>query len=164
MEGNRNIILMQPGEGRSFSLVGDIYTFKAVGEETGGAYALFEFLIPPQSGSPPHIHHREDETFYVLEGELTFHIEDLKIVVPSGGFVHAPKGIPHSFKNEGTTPVKTLTSAVPAGLEKFFEEVGYLITDKGASVPVTQREQIEKMIEVGPKYGIEILPQPLAVS
>lgn len=149
---------MPTGEGRSFSVVGDIYTFKAVGEDTGGAYSLFEFFIPPQSGSPPHIHNREDETFYILEGELSFQLGDQKIVLPPGSFVHAPKGIPHCFKNEGTTPVKTLTSVVPAGIEKFFEEVGYPVTDKDTPVPVTPADQIKKMLEVAPKYGMEILP------
>lgn len=158
MKKTSNSILMSPGEGRSFSVVGDIYTFKAVGEDTNGTYALFEFYIPPQNGSPPHIHHREDETFYILEGELTFQIEDRKVVVPSGSFLHAPKGVPHSFSNEGTVPVKTITSVVPAGLEKFFEEVGYPVTDKDTPVPVTPDEQIAKMLEIAPKYGMEILP------
>jgi mannose-6-phosphate isomerase-like protein (cupin superfamily) len=158
MKKTSNSILMSPGEGRSFSVVGDIYTFKAVGEDTNGTYALFEFYIPPQNGSPPHIHHREDETFYILEGELTFQIEDRKVVVPPGSFLHAPKGVPHSFSNEGTVPVKTITSVVPAGLEKFFEEVGYPVIDKDTPVPVTPDEQIAKMLEIAPKYGMEILP------
>lgn len=160
MERSRDFVLMPPGEGPSFSVVGDIYTFKAVSEDTGGAYSLFEFLIPPQSGSPPHIHTRENETFYILEGELSFQVGDQKMVLPVGSYVHAPKGIAHSFKNEGTTPVKTLTAVVPAGLEKFFEEVGYPVTDKDTPVPVTREDQIKKMIEVAPKYGIEMLPPP----
>lgn len=158
MERGRDFVLMPTGEGRSFSVVGDIYTFKAVGEDTGGAYSLFEFFIPPQNGSPPHIHNRENETFYILEGELSFQVGDRKMVLPAGSFVHAPKGIPHCFTNEGTTPVRTLTMAVPAGLEKFFEEVGYPVTDKDTPVPVTPEDQIKKMLEVAPKYGIEMLP------
>jgi mannose-6-phosphate isomerase-like protein (cupin superfamily) len=157
LERGSDFVLMSAGEGPSYSVVGDIYTFKAVGEDTGGTYSLFEFYIPPQGGSPPHIHHRESETFYILEGELTFQLADRKVVLTPGSFVHTPKGVPHCFKNEGTTPVKTLTSAVPAGLEKFFEEVGYLVTDKDTPVPVTPEQQIQKMIEVAPKYGVEML-------
>jgi mannose-6-phosphate isomerase-like protein (cupin superfamily) len=55
------------GEGRSVWVVGDRYTVKAAGEDTGGAFALVEALVPPGGGPPPHIHHREDEAFYVLE-------------------------------------------------------------------------------------------------
>ncbi|OKH59473.1 cupin domain-containing protein [Scytonema sp. HK-05] len=157
MAGNDNLVVTPTGEGRSYSVVGDIYTFKAVGEDTGGAYSTFEFFIPPQNGSPPHIHWREDETFYILEGELFFQVGDQEIVLSAGSFVHAPKGVPHCFKNMGTTPAITLTTAIPAGLEKFFEEVGYLVKDKDTPVTVTPEDQIKKMLEVGPKYGVEIL-------
>lgn len=158
LEHSHDFILVPTGEGRSFSVVGDIYTFKAVGEDTGGAYSLFEFFIPPQHGSPPHIHNRENETFYILEGELSFQVGERHMTLPAGSFVHAPKGIPHSFHNQGKTPVRTLTMVVPAGLEKFFEEVGYPVTDKDTPVPITPAEQIKKMLEVAPKYGIEMLP------
>jgi len=154
---NTNPVVSPTGEGLVYSVVGDTYTFKAVSEDTGGAYSTFEFFIPPQHGSPPHIHHREDETFYILEGELLFQVGDHNIVLSAGSFVHAPKGIPHSFKNVGTTPARTFTTAIPAGLENFFEEVGYLVNDKDTPVPITLEDQIKKMREVAPKYGVEIL-------
>ncbi|MFB2772127.1 quercetin 2,3-dioxygenase [Pelatocladus sp. BLCC-F211] len=157
MADNDHPVVTPKGEGRSYSVVGDIYTFKAVGEDTGGAYSTFEFFIPPLNGSPPHIHHREHETFYILEGELLFEVGEEKIVLSAGNFVHVPKGIRHCFQNISTAPAKTLTTTVPAGLEKFFEEVGYLVKDQDTPVPVTPEEQIKKMLEVGPKYGVEIL-------
>ncbi|MEH1935557.1 MAG: quercetin 2,3-dioxygenase [Nostoc sp.] len=157
MGSNTNPLVSPTGEGLVYSVVGDTYTFKAVSEDTGGAYSTFEFFIPPQNGSPPHIHHREDETFYILEGELLFQVGDQNIVLSAGSFVHAPKGIPHSFKNVGTTPARTFTTAIPAGLENFFEEVGYLVKDKDTPVPISLEDQIKKMREVGPKYGVEIL-------
>ncbi|MBH8563070.1 quercetin 2,3-dioxygenase [Nostoc sp. CENA67] len=152
-----NPVVSPTGEGLVYSVVGDTYTFKAVSEDTGGAYSTFEFYIPSGHGSPPHIHHREDETFYILEGELLFQVGDQKIVLSAGSFVHAPKGIPHSFTNVGTTPARTFTTAIPAGLENFFEEVGYLVKDKDTPVPIALEDQIKKMREVGPKYGVEIL-------
>ncbi|RAM49874.1 MAG: cupin domain-containing protein [Hapalosiphonaceae cyanobacterium JJU2] len=157
MTHNDHPVITPTGKGRSYSVVGDTYTFKAVGEDTGGAYSTFEFFIPPQNGSPPHIHHREHETFYILEGELLFEVGEEKIVLSAGNFVHVPKGIRHCFQNISTAPAKTLTTTVPAGLEKFFEEVGYLVKDQDTPVPVTPEEQIKKMLEVGPKYGVEIL-------
>lgn len=157
MGSNTNPVVSPTGEGLVYSVVGDTYTFKAVSEDTGGAYSTFEFYIPSGHGSPPHIHHREDETFYILEGELLFQVGDQNIVLSTGSFVHAPKGIPHSFKNVGTTPARTFTTAIPAGLENFFEEVGYLVKDKDTPVPIPIEEQIKKMREVGPKYGVEIL-------
>ena len=157
MGSNTNPVVSPTGEGLVYSVVGDTYTFKAVSEDTGGAYSTFEFFIPPQHGSPPHIHNREDETFYILEGELLFQVGDQNIVLSAGSFVHAPKGIPHSFKNAGTTPARTFTTAIPGGLENFFKEVGYLVKDKDTPVPIALEDQIKKMREVAPKYGIEIL-------
>ena len=68
--------ILRPKEGRAVWVVGDHYTVKASGEDTGGGFALIEVLVPSQSGPPPHIHRREDEAFYVLEGEFEVHIDD----------------------------------------------------------------------------------------
>lgn len=159
-----DFILVPSGEARSFRVVGDTYTFLAESEDTGGAYSLFEFVIPPGGTNPPHIHNRENEIFYILEGELTFYLQESEMVLKPGGFLHSPKGVPHYFKNDGKVPVKTLTLAIPGGLEKFFEEVGYPVKDENESVPVTTEEQVKKMLEVAPKYGVEILPAPASAK
>jgi mannose-6-phosphate isomerase-like protein (cupin superfamily) len=77
VEGRKGIQLNQPralhvteGEGRMLWVVDELMTFKVSGEDTGGAYALTDSVVPPGGGPPPHIHHREDEAFWVLEGEL----------------------------------------------------------------------------------------------
>jgi mannose-6-phosphate isomerase-like protein (cupin superfamily) len=67
-----NTGVLHAGKGPAYWVVGDLYTILAAGEDTGGAFALIHALVPPQSGPPPHLHHREDEAFYVLEGEVTF--------------------------------------------------------------------------------------------
>lgn len=104
-------------------VVGDTYTFKGTTENTGGAL-LFEACVPPQSGPLPHIHHREDEAFYVLEGDIEVLEGDRTFVAGAGSFVFLPRGVVHGFKNVGAQPARMLIMATPAGLEKFFEEVG----------------------------------------
>jgi mannose-6-phosphate isomerase-like protein (cupin superfamily) len=99
-------------------------TFKASGEDTGGAYSLTDSMVPPQRDPPPHIHHREDEAFRVLEGELEVLVGENKFKAGAGSFVHPPKGVLHSYQNVGTGPARLLTLMVPAGLERFVEEVG----------------------------------------
>lgn len=69
---NQGATRLHPGEGRSFWLTTDLHTFKVVGEDTGGAFALSELTARPEFGPPPHMHHREDESYYVLEGEFEF--------------------------------------------------------------------------------------------
>ena len=96
--------VLRPGEGRSIWVVGDRYTVKASGEDTGGAYALIEAVVPPGGGPPPHIHHREDKAFYVLEGELLFHVDGRDIPAGAGSWVTLAKGSLHHFKNVGDRP------------------------------------------------------------
>ena len=64
-------VLRSPGKGRTISVVGDVYRFLATGAETNGKYALWEAIVPPGGGPPPHVHSREEEGFYILEGEIT---------------------------------------------------------------------------------------------
>ncbi|HEY9613295.1 quercetin 2,3-dioxygenase [Allocoleopsis sp.] len=153
-------VLMQPGQGSSYWVLGDLYTLKAMGEDTGKAYALMEILVQPQSATPPHIHSREDEAFYIQEGELEFQVSDRTIVATPGTFVHSPKGQLHSFKNRGSKPAKMLCWVTPAGLEKFFAEVGVLFEERSPSPPPVSPADIEKIMATAPKYGLEIIPPP----
>lgn len=149
-----------PGGGRSFWLLGELYTVKALGEDTDGAFTFAEATTPPQAGPPPHIHRREDETFWVLEGELEFTVGDGTVRASAGSFVHAPRDIPHTYRNVGTTPARYVVVIRPAGLEKFFEEVSEPAEDPSAPPPHHGQEVIEKILAAAPKYGMEILPPP----
>ncbi len=70
--------------GRVYWVVGDRYTFKLTAEETNGAFSLFEFVVPPDSGSPPHRHTRENETFYIVSGSMEFHVDGTKMIAQVG--------------------------------------------------------------------------------
>ena len=96
---NDKKITLRPGEGKSYWLLGDLYTFKATGDDTGGAFAMVEAQVQPQNGPPPHIHRREDETFYVLEGEFSFLHGDAAFSAGPGSFIYIPKGTLHTYKN-----------------------------------------------------------------
>ena len=157
---DRRALHVPPGGGRSFWLLGEMYTTKALGEDTDGAFAFVEAITPPQAGPPPHIHEREDETFWVLEGELEFMVGDGTVRAPAGSFVHAPRGIPHTYKNVGTTPSKYVAMIQPAGLEKFFEEVSEPVEDPSAPPPDHGQEVIQKILATAPKYGLKMLPPP----
>src|SRR5215218_9671540 len=91
--------LRKPNEGRTIAVVGDIYRFLATGDETVGKYAMFEAIVPPGGGPPPHIHSREEESFLILEGEIMFMVGDERIVASAGTFANMPVGSLHSFKN-----------------------------------------------------------------
>lgn len=148
--------LKKPGEGRTIGVVGDVYRFLATGEETNGKYALFEALVPPGGGPPPHVHSREEEGFYVLEGEITFTINGERVVATAGMFANMPVGTPHSFKNDSNKPAKMLISLAPAGLEKMFFEVGVPLAEGATTALPPTKEEIEKLLLIAPNYGVEI--------
>ena len=100
-EKDRSVARVGPGEGRLLWVLGELVTRKVASEQTGGAYSLFEVVSQPQDGPPPHIQHREDEAFYVLEGEYEFLVEGRTLRMPAGSLLYVPKGNLHAHKNGG---------------------------------------------------------------
>ena len=103
-----------------------------------------------------HVHSREEEGFYILEGEITFQIGDERVVATTGMFANMPVGTQHSFKNESNLPAKMLISVAPAGLEQMFFEVGVPVAQGATTASPPTKEEIEKLLEIAPRYGIEI--------
>jgi quercetin dioxygenase-like cupin family protein len=128
--------VLAAGKGRSIWVVGDRYTIKASGEDTGGTFALIEALVTPGNGPPPHIHNREDEAFCVLDGELQFHADGCSFTATSGSWVTLARGSLHYFKNISDKPARMLIVVTPSGLENFFLEVGREAIE-GEAKPVT---------------------------
>jgi quercetin dioxygenase-like cupin family protein len=157
MEANqRPAIHISENEGKMLWVADELMTFKASSEDTGGAYSLTDSVVPPLGGVPPHIHHREDEAFWVLDGELEVLVGENTFRAGAGSYVHLPKGIPHTYKNVSTKAARFLTLMVPGGLEKFFEEVGKPGTDL-SSPPPFEEEDLDRLLAVAPRYGVEIL-------
>jgi len=150
-------VINAPPQGRTIAVVGDVYRFLATGDDTNGKYALFEALVGPGGGPPPHVHSREEEGFYVLEGEITFTVNGEKVVATACTFANMPVGTPHSFKNESNKPAKMLISVAPAGLEQMFFEVGVPLAEGATTALLPTKDEIEKLLAVAPGYGIEIL-------
>ncbi|MBD3884465.1 cupin domain-containing protein [Phormidium tenue FACHB-886] len=151
-------IILQSGQGDAYWVLGDLYTFKATSEETDGKYALLEVVIYSKDGTPLHIHSREAESFYLQEGTVEFQLDDRTLVVTAGTFVHSPIGQRHQFTNIGSVPARMLCWATPAGIEKFFAEIGTKVEDPAAAPPPVTPTDIEKVMTIAPKYGITILP------
>lgn len=141
--------IVAPGTGKKLSVVGDSNTILLAGEDTGGTLALIETTAPPGVGPPLHIHHREDETFAILEGEFEFQVDGEVYRPTQGSVVFAPKGRPHRFQNVGPTPGRMLISLTPAGLENFFIEVD--------QVPPDRQLDLERLAAIARKYELELL-------
>ena len=100
----------------------DVTELLATAEQTGGALGLFRQSIAPKSGPPAHIHHTEDEFFYVVSGEFNFRLGDRFVSAPARSIVFVPRGTVHTFQNVGTEPGVLLVGVAPGGLEMMFAE------------------------------------------
>jgi len=146
---------------RSVWYTGWLLTFLATGEETRGQFALMEQVARKGNVPPRHIHHREDETFYVVEGEMTFSVGDQTIKATPGTMVFAPRDIPHSFTID-SEQVRILVMVSPAGAEGFFKECS--VPAPSMTLPPqaeTPYSEIQKMMALAPEYGFEFVrPNP----
>lgn len=148
-----------PGEGRAVWVVGDTYTFKATAAETEGRLVVWEAVIPPGAGPPPHLHHTQDEAYYVLEGELEVLDGEKTFTARAGAFVFIPRGAVHCFRNVSATPSRMLLWMNPAGFEEFFFAVGQPARP-GEQAPPLGPEEIARSIALAPQYGLELrLPE-----
>jgi len=142
-----NPIHTAPNEGIQVNLIGIPSTIRLHGRDSGGAISVIELRDQPGGGAPMHLHHREDETFYIVEGEYEFICGDQTFVAKAGSTVFGPRGVAHGYRYLGDTPGRILLVATPAGIERWFEEVGAL-----------EKQEIPAVIELGRKYGLEFLP------
>ena len=152
-------IALQPGEGDARWFLGFLVTIKASSETTGGAVAVIEHLGPRGTGSPLHVHHNEDEWFYVMQGELTFWVGGHVITARDGSFVYGPRDIPHTFTVSSDTASFLLVTE-PAGFESFMRTFSEPATELVIPPPATEPPDTEAMTRVAAEYGIEILGPP----
>ena len=159
-----NTVHVGPGEGRTVEMAGaQLITRKLSSEHTSGAYSLFEVAVGPEGGSQPHIQHREDECFYVLEGAFEFVIEGARIEASCGSLIYVPKGTLHAFNNAGTASGRMLVSQTPGGLHgRFIEEGGKLLAAEGSAPPAMVEGPlgVERLVAIGVEYGVEIVSPP----
>jgi len=142
---------------RSVWYSGWLLTFLATGEETNGQFALMEQVARKGNVPPRHIHHREDETFYVTEGEMTFYVGDQTIKATAGTMVFAPRDVPHSFAID-SEEVRMLVMVSPAGAEGFFKECSVPAPSMTLPPPAeTPYSEIQKMMALAPTYGFEFV-------
>jgi mannose-6-phosphate isomerase-like protein (cupin superfamily) len=142
------------GDGERLWIVGDTMTLKATGESAGGSLVLLENLTAPGGGPPPHVHTREDEFFYVLDGTFEIRIGDELHALGPGGFAYVPRGTVHNFRNTAVTPSRILVGFTPSGIEQFFRESGRPAIDDGPA-PALDDEEVARTRVAAPRYGLE---------
>lgn len=139
-------LVIKPGHGKTWEL-GGVIECKVSGEQTGDAYTILGITLEKGQGAPMHIHKREDEVFYILEGTCTFGLGDEVVTAEAGTTVILKKGLTHFFRNDSTTPMKALITAVPGGLDLYFDEVTTAIA----------KQKPEEIDKINKRYEIEFI-------
>ena len=139
-------------QGKRQNVLGDNQRVLLTGKDTCGAYALIEDLNHPGMGIPLHLHRNEDEMFYVVDGQVEFQISGEILKANAGSTVHIRRDTPHAFTIIGDVPAKMVIMLIPAGLENYFDELSQLPSDEPPNM--------EKVMEISARYGIEFLSAP----
>jgi quercetin dioxygenase-like cupin family protein len=150
MQSTDKVYVQTREEAQAPWFLGVVTAVRATAEQTQGAYSLFEQILPPGIGMPPHMHHNEDESFFVLEGTVTIWVGEHRITATPGTWVFGPRDVRHAFRGEGDAPARLLLSLNPSGFEHFI----YALGEKN---PPTAPPDMDKVISVAKKYGVTIL-------
>ena len=138
----------QKPAGRVLNVLGMQIAISVTAQQTGGAYVTAETMTPPQAGPPPHTHEQEDEAFFVLEGVFDILLGERTIRLSAGEHAFGPRGVPHTFRNVGSSPARILIIISPAGFERCLEELSQLPPGP---------PDIAKVTAICAKYGCKIL-------
>lgn len=142
-------LLLTASDRPTLDVLGIDHTVLVSRDDTDGSYELVEIAGDPGPGVPPHVHQHEDETFYVLEGRVTFTVHGEETEATAGTVVHLPHGVPHGFRLGGVAHCRMLLTIAPAGLGPMFEELAAL-ADGGPPDP----EEAAAVVE---RYGIRFV-------
>jgi quercetin dioxygenase-like cupin family protein len=150
-------------EGQATWALGSLFQQLASGAETGGAFGLAQVTQPAGTATPLHLHTREAEAFYLLDGTMTYRAGDQTYQLSPGSFLYLPAGLPHAFRVTGTSPARFLAIVAPGGLMDLYDEVGRPAAQH--QLPQHGEEQMKadigRWLEAAPRYGIQVIGPPL---
>ncbi len=136
------------------NIVGEETLVKVSGADSDGLLAFFHLTAPPMSGPPRHVHTREDEVFYVLQGELVFEIDGASHTVRQGGTVYLRRGVVHAYQNFTDSDAQLLIATTPGDFAVFFEEMS-------AMTPAGGMPEMGPLLALHERYGLTIVGPPM---
>lgn len=142
-------LVIPPDTRPPLSAFGSTIRFVLGAGETAGSLAVGLAVTPPGVSPPPHVHHKDDELFLVLEGEMSFLVAGDWVVATPGTAVYLPRGVPHTFRNTGATPSRHWVITTPSGFEEFYARSAGLFA-QGAPDP-------QALGRLATEYGYELL-------
>ena len=136
------------------NVVGEETLMKVSSADSDGLMSFFHLVAPPMSGPPRHVHSREDELFYVLEGEIVFELDGTRHTVRPGGTVYLRRGVAHAYQNFTSTTARLLIVTTPGAC-------GGLFVELSAATPPGEFPDIDVLVQISERYGITVLGPPM---
>ena len=157
------VVFREPGTGRATWAMMSLFEHLLEPEAGAGRLGVALVTQPPGVATPLHRHRKEAEAFYVLEGRLDYQAGEEHFELYQGCFIHLPQDIPHAFRIRGETPARFLALTAPGGLLHLYDEVGIPAAERRlpGTDGLTPEEEIPRWVEVGPRYGLEVLGPPI---
>ncbi|CAM4510544.1 quercetin dioxygenase-like cupin family protein [Paenibacillus endophyticus] len=153
-QSNAGVMRRKSDHDNTFLFLTDINSILVSGEDTNGEFCVVHCSVNENDGPPLHVHENEDESFYVLDGELEMIVGADTFLVQSGEYVFAPRGIPHTFKVK-SNKARFLITAYPAGFDSFVKELGTPYAEgMEALIEPPTPEFLQRLIQVSKKYNI----------
>lgn len=144
------------GEGEAIWWLGALAEVKVTAERTGGVLSILEITEPPDLEGPLHVHHREDESFWILEGSATFYVGDERIEARAGDFVFGPRDVPHRF-DTGPDGCRMLFVMTPGGFEDLLRDMGEPAGSRTLPPPPDGEPDYGRIAEVAERHGCALL-------
>jgi mannose-6-phosphate isomerase-like protein (cupin superfamily) len=152
--------VVRPGQGTSIWHIDSLMTFKTLAGDTGGRLTVWEELLPEHSSPPLHVHHDADEAWFVLDGLLTFRVQDDEYAAEPGAFVWAPRGLAHTFRVDSPT-ARVLGLALPGGFDRFVRATGRPAERRTLPPPPDGPPDVTALVGAAREHGMEIVGPPL---
>ena len=153
-------LVRAPGEGTAIWHLDNLMTFKALAEDTGGRLAVWEQLLPHRSSPPLHVHHGDDEAWFVLDGSVTFQVAESSWQAEAGAFVWAPRRLAHTFRVDSST-ARLLGLAVPGGFDRFVLATGRPAESATIPPPPDGPPDMGRLVAAAREHGMDVLGPPL---
>lgn len=150
-----SIYALGKDEGEAIWFLNSLAIIKAASSQTDQRLGMVDNLLPPGFESPYHVHRAEDESFYILDGDMEFISEGNRFVRGAGSYVFLPRGIPHGIRVVGTSTARILILVSPGGFENFVREAGE--PAGSLTLPVPSAPDVGKLVAIAAKHQIEIL-------
>ena len=162
METSDNPVSTEPLKKEAYNWLGELAIIHITGKETGGRFSMVELFATKEGEVPWHIHHSEDEGFYVMEGEITVFIEDREIKGRPGDFIFAPKGLPHRYSVDTPGHARVMLTFSPAGFEDFVRATSTRTSSLTPPPPSPIDMDFEELARIAHNFGAEFVDPPNA--